>query len=81
MSPAKKEQEEERSGGLAKISKDNLKKFQSMMTQSFGLRSGQDMYPQYEATPLEKSIGLTERFFGRRPRYYNIMNKSFKKLS
>jgi hypothetical protein len=79
LSPTKKELEEERGEGLSKISNDNLKKFDTMMRMSFGLPSCQDIYPQYEATPLEKSIGLTERFFGRRPRYYNIMNKTLKK--
>ena len=63
----------------AKISIDNLKYFEMIMTNSFGLNSSLDIYPQYEVTPLEKSIGITDRFFGKRPKYFNIMNKTFKR--
>jgi len=79
ISPMKKERQE---GPAApqNISKTNQMKFESMMTQSFGLQTCQDIYPQFQATPLERSIGITEGFFGRKPRYYNIMNKSLNKL-
>jgi len=50
-----------------------------IMTHSFGLNSTADIYPQYEATGLEKSIAITDNFFGRKRRYFNIMNKSVKK--
>lgn len=50
-----------------------------IMSCSFGLNSSADIYPQYEATGLERNIGITDRFFGRKPRYFNIMNKSVKK--
>lgn len=70
-SPSKKS----RPVALETISKDNLQRFEQVMTRTFGVGASGDIYPQYQATPLEKSIGITERFFGRKARYYNIMNK------
>ena len=81
ISPTKQKlRQDSATDALAVIAKANLRKFDDMLTETFGLRSGKDIYPQYEATPLERSIGITERFFGRKPQYYNIMNKTLKKI-
>ena len=67
------------SNGTPKSSMDNFKKFELIMTCSFGLNSSSDIYPRYEPTGIEKSIAITDRFFGTKPRYFNIMNRSVKK--